>query len=70
MYTNHNPTLIDENHLGMASENTNFQVEFSKRICFFSSSLLFFHFISVYFNFLEVQFPSISGLLRFQNQNK
>ena len=37
-YNVHNPTLIDENRLGMASENTNFQVEFSKRICFFYCS--------------------------------
>ena len=41
-----NPTLIDENRLGMASENTNFQVEFSKRICFQA-----FYFISVCFDF-------------------
>ena len=63
-----NPTLIDENHLGMASENTNFQAEFSKRICFFSSSFLSLSFYL--FWFLEVRFPSISGLLWFQNQNK
>ena len=64
----HNPTLIDENRLGMASENTNFQVEFSKRICFFSSSFLSLSYCL--FWFLKVRFPSISGLLRFQNQNK
>ena len=47
----HNPTLIYENHLGMASENTNFQLEFSTRICFFSSTS--FLFISTFqkFNF-------------------
>ena len=41
-YNMHNPILIDENRLGMASENINFQVEFSKRICFFSSSSFLF----------------------------
>ena len=38
----HNPTLIYENHLGMASENTNFQIEFSTNICFFSSTSFLF----------------------------
>ena len=36
----HDPTLIDENRLGMALENINFQVELSDMICFISSNVV------------------------------
>ena len=39
-----NPTLIIENHSGMAWEIKNFQVEFLKNFCFISS-MLFHNFL-------------------------
>ena len=47
----HNPTLINENRLGVALKSLNFQVGFSDKICFFSSNFISFIFIIWRFEF-------------------